>query len=592
MVLALLTLICGRAEGQQRGQWSWFGNASLLLSESMNPGSKDDGSFSSYERRTLAVALGIQGFIVDPLVSEFSLFVEPRWENYGYWNGNDVATNNWRYGGRILLFPRGQYSLFLAFNQDQYDTSRITTEDPVGLNRAPDTSSVLTGRFRIQGGVLRGLSVGAHRSTLEFVDSRVDSRVTKGQFVDWRRGSKNFSHHYNLTRRTYDYGSVSYRSDDSLLTGQENGYLGAAWTWDMSLIGRDRETETAGSGIRSFRTFRLFNRFVKNYSGGTSFRLTQTYAANQLDQSSTSHGLGLSAGYQWRLPTGFSLSTDASISHEVAGEDRLTAPSASVAGDWQRSWRKLTFSLDGLLSYAVLSREFGGYSTEETSLGVGGGGSIHYGETSKLETTLSAFWRRSDFQLTGEIDPEAPDLGVGLGRARLVDRFTARARLERRRQAYDILLTSNWSSYTPRGQGETSSAASESWVHSLTGRVGRLNLGAGAGQLEYRGVAIPYQSDFKYASFSFVPMSNLTVQGSYRTDHRDLWPNDVDLERMDLTFRFNIGDNVFLVQGYQISESAGSAMPRVTRGWMVTLSRGFRGWLPIASSVSGRGIVR
>jgi hypothetical protein len=180
----------------------------------------------------------------------------------------------------------------------------------------------MVGRFSIHGGALRGLALMASRNTLEFVDSSIDSRITETQTVSWNRASLDFKHRYVLTHRQNDYGTNSFQSEDLILTGQENGNLGRRWTWDGSLVGRERSTST-GSDARSYRTARLFNRFVKRYDQrGSTLRISQSYAGNQPNATTTTHGLGLSVGYQTPISRAFTVAAGGGYSTELGGKSR------------------------------------------------------------------------------------------------------------------------------------------------------------------------------------------------------------------------------------------------------------------------------
>jgi hypothetical protein len=545
-------------------------------------------------RRSLGLSLGIHGFIVDPLVGEFSLFVVPRSDRYGYADGSSISSTSWRFGGNLILFPRGTYRLFLGLSQSMYDTSRITSEDPTALSRAPDHNTTMVGRFSIHGGALRGLALMASRNTLEFVDSSIDSRITETQTVSWNRASLDFKHRYVLTHRQNDYGTNSFQSEDLILTGQENGNLGRRWTWDGSLVGRERSTST-GSDARSYRTARLFNRFVKRYDQrGSTLRISQSYAGNQPNATTTTHGLGLSVGYQTPISRAFTVAAGGGYSTELGGKSRLRAPQANGSISWQRIRRSTHLSFTGSASYANVSRTAESASTVENSFGAGVSGSLVAGDPSKIETSLSAGWFRSDFQLTADIDPDLPDLWLGISRASISDRTSARFTLERRKSAYDVRLVSNWNSSDSQDEGEMfTGSSSTSSSQSLSIRVYRLNLGLGTGHTDVKGVDIPViSSTYRVGSVTFSPLKNLHLTGSYRTDLRDFPSGRIDVERADITARFNIGQNQFWVQGYQITESAGAGVPRRSRGWSISLSRGFRGWLPFVSAVTGRGTIR
>jgi hypothetical protein len=576
------------AFAQSFGQWSWDG--ALGVRRITQTATLDGDEIRSRDESNLEFTLNAKGFIVHPAVARFRVGVNAALSKYGSTSGRNNRL--WGFDAGINGLPRGAYPFSVYARRQSFAYEQLRDGDPLGLLSVPDTSTAFGGRLRFRRGFLNGTLLGFDRQGISYLDAESRSTRDEQAFVDWSRSSRTFSHHFRLRRRVQEFRLADFGTRDLTLNYDQRGDINPSWRWDMFVIGLHRALDSPaarGSTFDNLRTRQLLvhtmpsqNRVELSYSGG----LTR----GAVGDTAQSHWL--LSRYRWWTRPRWEVTPFIAYSFQVRQGLTVQAPQVGLHSSWSGRAGAFDSLLNGGVGYTRFRRSAGTVAGGDSTLTMEASAVLGHGQDDRLRTELEAAWGRNQLQLIGEAIPELPDLGLSLGGLGTEDSVRGRITLRRR---WGSLYVSAYSELSHRGTARTFLGERFTFDQltntlqivgrsfTLTGNLGRSRVDETDRQ----------SIDTWSASASWRPLRPVSLSAWYRSDSRRLAiAPDIDGESLEV--RADVWLGAFLLSGRLIETTQRSLeIPgRTNKGFTVSLSRRFGGWLPFRTGPSPNGVIR
>jgi hypothetical protein len=585
-LLAATAMASVTADAQQFGQWTW--DVTLGASQRLYDNLVEDDRVSRYDQRELRLGLGINGFIVHPAVARFRLGVDGALSRFA--SGGALDSDRLGYRGDLGLFPRGAVPVQLWLVRQQYDHD-LAERDPLSLFAVADLATSWGGRVRVRRGPLRGMLIGAERSTIEFVDVDRD-QVDEREFVDWSAAGSRLQHHYRLERRLREYATVDFATEDLTLTAGEHGYISQRWRWDLSGVGIRRDLSYTSTADRQIDTFRLRSRLTRFADSGNRFMIDVDAGLGDSSDGPARHSHRLSLRYAWVPRTGVEVAPFVTFGFQETDGLSGRAPQVGVSATWSTTSEAFDALLSAIGAHGRYTTTYEQASATDSLTSLFFSVSLGHGSEDRLRKVLEAEWGREELSAAGELVDELPDLGVRLGGFGTQDRLRGRLSLHRSWRTRSAGAYLEWR----RRHGSGGLAAADFTVEDMTlsmdVRSRQLDVAINAGDTTTRQVTEQHVR-WAAATLGLRPWRPLAVRASYRTDTRDVdsGPN-VDVDRIEAILEFTIGRIVVRAQAYEATERFQTGGDRTNRGLTWTVYHRFGGWLPIVTGPERRGVIR
>jgi hypothetical protein len=497
----------------------------------------------------------------------------------------------WGFDAHLNGLPRGAYPFSVYARRRAFNYEDLQEEDPLNLLGVPEASTAFGARLRFRRGKLAGTMLGFDRHGISYSDEGSRSTRDETGFVDWARSSRNFSHHFSLRRRVREFRLADFETRDLTLNYDQRGHLNPSWRWDMFVIGLHRGLDSPaapGSTFDNLRTRQLFvhtmpsqNRVEVSYSGGL-VRAGGT----------TAHSHALVSRYRWWAKRRWEVTPFVSYGFQSREGLTVQAPQIGVFSTWSGRSGPLDTLLTGGAGYTHFLRRMGAVSGADSALTVEATASLGHGQDGRLRTEIEASGGRNQLRLVGEAIPELPDLGLSLAGLGTEDSLRARLTLRRRWGSFHV---SAYSEISRRGTSRSFTGRRftfDQLTHTLQimGRKFTLTGNLGRSRIDD---ADRQSIDNWSASASWRPFRSLSLSAWYRSDSRRLaLAPDIDGERFDV--RADLWLGAFLLSGqlFQTTQRTLEMPERTTKGFTVSLSRRFGGWLPFRTGPSPNGVIR
>ena len=572
------------ASAQQYGQWSWEGAFGGTVRSYRN--SLDLAPTLSDDELSADLALGLNGFLGHPAVGRFGLLGTAGLVNYQGVRALD--SRRWGVNANLSLLPQSRYPLTLYASRQAYSYTQITQDDPLYLAGIPETSLGFGGRFRMRAGPLNGTLLGYDRSNVAYRNAGDASALQENAFADWSRGGRTFDQHLRLEHQRQDFGLVDYAIRDLTGNFDQLARLGGGWRWELFAYGVRRWLDYAGT-TSQLDNARTSQRFIDVMNPRATLELSYDGGLSRGEDADFQSHTGL-VRLQLRPSPGWTFTPFGGYGIQIAGGARLRAPQAGLSAVWARAKGTLDVVVNEGIGIAWLQVEGG---PQDRSLSLSVGATVGHGEERGLRKEVEASWARNQLRRAGEPVEGLPDLGIGLAGVGTEDSLRGRLTLRRR-------IGTSTSLY---GYGEASR-------RELTGTVGAVgpSVDTLTGTLQLAGrrasaaanvgtsrVGAPSTQEVRFwaGTLTLRPLRRLSLGASYRADRRDLvLAPDVDAERIEASADLAVGAFVLTGQGFQTTETPRDGPERRNRGFVVTLTRRFGGWLPIVTGLPDGGVIR
>lgn len=576
------------AAAQRFGQWSW--DAFVKIGQQRLGSSIGDATQRTYGNRHLTLGLGVNGFILHPTVARFHLGAELNTSRFD----EGGAGQNWRdlgLSGELNLFPYGAKRFSLFASRRSFDYAGAGIDDPLLTSTRPDSVTTLGAKFRSRGGSLRGLSVDADRTSLDYLVHGGQRDVIEREAVDWSGGGRGILHHYRIQRELRDYGYLAFSSEELTAILDQHGALSPVWRFDLSGSAIQR-TFRAAQVSPTNRVLQLRSQLERSECLDHVTTLAYELGLAVPSQESTSQSHSLSVRHRWRVTPGLTIQPLVSFGSLRNGDVTVSVPGAGLGAALSGRLGFFSGNVIAGVTHRRLRASGPKVQPDQSSLATSLGGSLSGGDESRLRVGLDAEWSRDDLQLAGTSVESLPDLGATLG-AGSEHRTWARVTLGHtgdRGGRFLLYSEATRRDVTPLAWGASYRLDTQS--HSLSGTWRRISGTLNAGTTEVSGSAAS-RVEFLAADVSFGLTRFVAVHASHRRDQRrvTLGP-DIDRVRTDLAIELTAGALILRVNAYEDGERPVGSQRRTNRGVAWTLTRPFAGWLPIVSAPERRGVIR
>jgi len=576
------------AAAQQFGQWSW--DAALGARQVGQRSELDGEPINTRDETSLNLALGVRGFILHPALARFRVGADVALSKFDGTRSRDNRI--WGFDANLEGLPRGAYPFSVYTRRRAFSYEDLAEEDPLNLLGVPDASIAFGGRLRFRRGLLSGTQLGFDQQAISYSDA--DSRTTRDQraFVDWSRSTGRFQHHLRLRRRAQDFRVADFGTRDLTANYDQRGYINPAWRWDMFVIGLHRDLDSPARPASRFDNLRTRQLFVHTMSSQNRIELSYNGGLVRATEAAAGHSHSLVSRYRWWVRPGWELTPFVSYSFQTREGLSVHAPQAGVFTTWSGRTGPLDTLVSGGLGYTRFRRSLDTLSGQDSTLTMEATGTFGHGRDDALRTELEASWGRNQLRLIGEAIPELPDLGVSLTGLGTED--SARGRLTLRRR---------WGSFSFSAYSEASHRATsrtftgqrftfDQLTHTLQIMASRITLTGNLGSTRVE--ETDRQSiDHWSVSASWRPLRLLSLSAWYRSDSRRLTlAPDIDGERFEVRADMWVGAFQLRGQVFETAQRSLDIPDRTHRGFSVTLSRRFGGWLPFRTGPSPNGVIR
>ena len=574
---------------QEFGQWSW--EALVGLGARNRQTYREGEGDSRFDERTLALALGMNGFIVHPAVSRFRLGADLQFINTD--TGQHLDTDRTGLQGEVELFPRGDHRGSLFFNRQIYDYRGAASENPYVLLSAPDTLTTYGARFRAARGFLGGSLLGIDRSRLDFTGRQTNPQDFDREFYDWSRKTADFSHHVRIEHRYRDLGTVDINYDESRINLDEVGSFTPDWHWTMSGSGLRQDSRSLGMKELRVDDYQLRTRLIHDVRERDLLELSYEFGLTEPDTWATTESHGASVSYQWRPDETWHVGPIASYARVDSDLESLRSPRAGVVfgGNW--AWPEWDSGFVIRSTYGRLEREVSGVTQSENQSDGSFIGTVGHGRLEGLRKDFEVELDRNRLRITqaGPIQPP----GLGLPEPGLGTEDVRRARIKIAHQ-WDSRFLSAWGDWNHRTT-RTLAPGEEVLTETLTATVQygarRFDIKANVADSDLEAATLERQSIRSLGvGASLRVWRSLSLRASYRADDRriELAP-DIAGSQVEAGLRWDFGlfylDAAILESTQRLEDGPETAFRSVT--W--SLSRRFGGWLPIVSGPERRGVI-
>jgi hypothetical protein len=585
VALTLIAVAGVPALAQSFGQWTWDASAGVRRWAYRN--SLGGQSIGSLDQTDVEVSLGVSGYVVHPLVGRFGLGVTAALTDTS--GATAIDTRRWGVNAGLSLLPQGSYPLQLYARRQRFDYSGLTREDPLALLQTPEDATSLGGGLEVRRGWLRGVRFWVDRTELSYA-GQDQTTVNESEAADWNRTTKGAQQRLRLERRVQGYGLAGLRFRDFQGNYDVRRDLGSAWRWEANANGlqrrlsyRNQESDFSffRTSQRAYRPLRERDNLELSYDGGVS------EAADHFTQSHS-----ILARYHWRPRRELTVLPLLGYGLQLSRGARLSAPRVGIGSTWTRRVGAFDLAVSDQVSLQFLQRGGDGPQGTDTTVAFDIGGSVGRGDQSSLRADLDGGWNHNRLRAAGEVVPELPDLGVQLGSIGTEDLLKARFTLTKRLGRILAFSSSDASRREQDGRFATPAASTRSLSQTLQFSTARVSVAAMFGSTRLR-TATAQEYDFVSASASLRPFRLLSLTGTYRNDHRRLdYAPDVDGERADGGARFWLGAFTLSADAFWSRERTAGGPLRENRGLIVSIRRGFGGWLPIVTAGPQGGDIR
>lgn len=588
--LLLIHLVPSPLAAQEYGQWSW---EALLRLGGRNRDNLREGEVGrSFDQRNIGLTLGMNGFVVHPAISRFSLGADVEFIDTDAGRSLDSRRTGLR--GDIDILPRGGYRTSLYFKRQLYDYSGAAADDPFTLFAAPDVLTSYGCRFRAMRGFLKGSLIGVERGSTDFVGSGTRQQEFNREFYDWTRNSGNFNHHFRMEHRFRDIGTVDVNYDDVRVLFDERGDFSPTWHWTMSGSGLRQESESFGAPAKRVDDYQLRTRLTHDVRERDELQMSYEFGRNELETRPSTNSHGMAVSYRWRPVPRWHFGpivSYAQISSEVV---ETRAPRAGVVLGWDRAMANWNAGFIARGSYGPLEREAAGMTQDENQTAGSFVGNIGHGTMEGLRKEFEVEVVRNRLRITqaGPILP--PGIGLPLPGLGTDNVWRARATLGHR---WDSQFINAWGDWTRRESDALETdmlIASETLTATVQYGARSFDIRASVADSDVEEESRENQSiSTAGLLLSWRPWRSVSFSASYRFDERniDIAP-DIDGTQFQTGVRWQIGQ-FFLDASYLEVTQRPSGGPETTmRSVAWRISRRFGGWLPIVTGPQRRGVIR
>lgn len=594
--LLLIQVTVLPAAAQRFGQWWWEARVEAAersyddIVES-GEGTRSSGTFGQSD---LKLSLGLNGYILHPAVGRFRLGADLMLSEIDGGRLRDADRVGLR--ADVHLLPRSSFPVRVFFDRALFDYTTVSEEDPFTLLGVPDTTDHWGARVRLKSGPLRGTQLGIDAVDTDFLAPETNDESQDLQFIDWSRAGQRFKHRVRAERRDRSFGTLDLDIEEISLNFGEAGDLAPSWQWQMNGFSFLREQILADGPTLDTDSYRVSNRVTHPVRGTDLLDIQHVLGIFNIEDSSTDNQ-ELTVFYRWRPRQGLEVAPFGRFGYRTAEASSVTAPEAGFLVSWSRQHGKLDSLVVGRASYRTEQRNRGEDSGDESQMALGFAGSLAHGSLRGLRKEIEAEIRHNELRFDIEPFLVLPDLGLPRGGLRSEDFGRARISLGHRWDSKSLDAYGEWS----RREALNELNATDFTAETLSANVGlvarRFSLRGTAGETNVFQEVLGEPSDqqVRFTSFAATwrPFRYLSLRGSWRSDLRQLpLVTDLESERVEGGVEIRIGQIVLRGSAFESRQQLEQGPERINRGIVWSISRRFRGWLPIVSSVERRGVIR
>lgn len=585
ILLALLTGDESPASAQSFGQWTWEASAGVRRWAYHN--SLGGPSISSSDQRDIELSLGVRGYVIHPMLGQFGLGVTRALTDTS--GASSIDSRRWGMNADISLLPQGTYPLQFYARRQRFAYSGFTTEDVLALRQTPENAMSLGGSLAVRRGKLRDVRLWVDRTTLSYT-GLAGTSLNEQIALDWNRTTKSVQQRLRFERRVQDYGLAGLRFRDFQGNYDVRRDLGAVWKWEANLNGLQRNLKYLDqpsdfsfyrTSARAYRPLREHDTLELSYDGGVSGAtgaFTQSHA--------------LVARYHWIARKQLTVVPLVGYGFQTSRGARLNAPQVGIGSTWTRRAGEFDVAINNQMSLLFLSRSGAGTGGSDTALAFDIGGNVGHGDQNSLRAEIDGGWNHNRLRVVGDTIANLPDLGAQLGTIGTEDVLKARLTLTKRLGSVLAFSFTDASRLEQNGRFAPSGASTQTFSQTLQLSTARVSVAGMLGSTRLRSVTAQ-EYEFASVSASLRPARLVSLTGNYRRDHRRLdFSPDIDGERMDGAVRFWLGAFTLTADAFWSREKTPATPTRENRGLIISLSRGFFGFLPIVTAGPQGGDIR
>ena len=590
-VLCILAATTSVRSNEDDGRWWWDSELRFSQQETSNVVNGVDAV--GYDQQDLQVTLGLNGYIVHPMVASFR--VDTSWLVNTIENGADTGHNRYGLGAELNLIPRGTNPLSVYYRKSIFDFSQPEGNTTTASRGIPDTTTRWGAHTRFRKGALRGTLLGVEHRDNDFLDPATRKGVYDRQVVGWARQGDDGRHHVRLERQVQEFGVGDLDTDDLTLVVDERWSLVPNWSWELSGDGLRRETSRASQPAREVRDYRLTNRIRGRVrqKDTVDFRLSLGTTEYDLDPSIDVQRA--SVFYRWRHRQAWVVAPFVQFDRQSRADRSLSSPSAGVFAHWNGTAGAFDTRTTARASFGTIREKMIGGTNEERREAYGLTASFAHGAYSSLRQSLELEWFTNEFRVQRERIVGLPDLGFAGSRLGAEDSYRARFNIGRAFDSRSISAWGEWSRRSGTSGAFGSGLESVSWRGGAQWAMHGISFQGDFGETTVEQTTASVEQRIEFVTFlaTWKPLPYLSFRTAYRVDQRslDLLP-DIDSTNIEATMRLRLGLFSLDTSVYERTEDmpAGGRRQNRTIRWMLT-SR-FGGWLPIVTGTKRRGVIR
>ena len=576
--------------GEDDGRWWWDAAFGLRRDETSNV--VDGVDAPGYEQQDLQLSLGLNGYIVHPLIASFRVDTDWLFNNFDNRSGRDGT--RYGVGAELNVLPRGAVPLSAYYRKSLFDFSGSAVNAVAGFSGAPESTTNWGLRSRFRQGGLKGLHLGIeHRGTV-FLDQGTREGDYDRQFADWSRHGDKGRRRIRLERRVNAFGTVGLDTDDLTLQVEERRSFGPVWRWDLSGDGIRRESFDAIQTGSEVRDYRLRNQFRGNLRERRALDILFELGSTEYDSAASIDAQQVSVSYRMQTPGAWRIAPFVQLDRQTQADRSLNAPRAGLQIYWNRAGRGFDTQFSARTAFAAVREENVGGTEKDSLQAYGLIASVAHGDPGTLRTSLELEWGSNQFSVQRTRLIGFPDLGLSGTSIGGEDLYRARVNFFRAFDSRSFQAWSEWSHRSGTRDAFGNGLDNESWRSSAQWAMNRVSFQGSVGKTTLEQAAsMGQQIQFASAAATWRPLRYLSFRGSYREDRRDidLLP-DIDGTYVEAAMQLRFGLLTFDTSVLDRTEDlqfGGRTRYRTVR-WALT-SR-FGGWLPIVTGTKRRGVIR
>ncbi len=546
-----------------------------------------------YNQQDLRVSLGINGYIVHPMIAGFR--VDTDWFLTRIDGGSDLDTDRIGLGAELNVLPRSAYPFSLYFRRKHFDYSGIANDPVSSLRGAPDISTRWGGRMRFRKGAVKGTLLGFEHTDLDFIDPEARQEVDHRQFVDWARPGDTSRHRIRLERRYHEFGTVDLNTDDLTLRIEERRWLTPLWRWELNGDGISRETSSATWSDLTVNDYRLANRFKGDVRQRDVLDIILALGLTENSLAPSTDAQRGAVFYRWRKFQAWEIAPFVQYDRQSQDDRSLSSPRAGLSASWSGGKPGFDTQVTARTSFGTIRDQDAGSSVSDRRLAYGMTASFAHGDPGVLRKSAELEWSFNEFRVRRERVVGLPDLGLSGTSLGSDDFYRARFDLSRAFDSRSIRGWGEWSRQSGTRDVFGSGQERETWRGGAQWSVRDFNLQGDAGRTIIDPTVLSAEQRIRFATLlaTWRPLRYLSFQGMYRLDQRRLDTfSDIDGTNVEAKMILQFG---LLSLDTSISERTENPVNGDTRRnrtvrWALT-SR-FGGWLPVVTGTRRRGVIR